>query len=131
MSGLLEAIRLAGVRPGADLRDAVHEAIHAHRWHVPVGTWGDRERIHRAGLVFCNRAPARLFHEEVIARAAEWVACDEAGLEYDPDAWAAIACMEAYGAGVRAEVGSWREAIKAARMDAGARALEVLRHSLA
>ena len=100
-------------------RDAVHEMSHVVEFGVGDDDW-DRENIHAHVL---TTAPHEQMIGECNARAAEWLACERAGIEYDPEKWVIIAALEAAGAGLAIEPKLWRGAIKRAYEDGTAEEL--------
>lgn len=90
---LILAIRAHG-SDATNLRDAVHEALHALDAELPKGKW-DRQSIHdgvkRMGIV---KAAA----SEAMARAVGQIVCQRLGVATKPvEHWALISAMEACG----------------------------------
>ena len=112
---LLNMLREKGIQSDS-LRDAVHEASHAVECGCPDDKWSDREAIHAA---VCRRHPNPAYQarEEVEARATEWEACERYGIDYDVDAWAFMAAMEAVKCGVSMPYDAWVEGIQRAKED--------------
>ena len=102
-----------------DFRDAVHEASHVVEFGVGNDDWG-RENIHAHVL---TTAPHEQMVGEINARATEQLACECAGIEYDPEKWVVIAALEAAGTGLAIEPSLWRGAIKRAYEDGTAEKL--------
>lgn len=87
---LLQQIKALGVQTN-DLRYAVHEAAHAMQAGGVKGPW-TTDNIHKA-LKRAARAHPRREREalmmgwELEARAIEWEACTQAGIDYNPEHW--------------------------------------------
>jgi hypothetical protein len=116
---IISLARAWGSNP-RDFRDAVHELSHT----IDYGCESmDREEIH--AHIIADEPQARI-DTELRARAAEWLACELAGIDYDVEYWAFVAFMEASKSGV------WlprpvSDAIASHRDQEGADALESIR----
>lgn len=72
-----------------DFRDAVHEAIHGMQ--LETEDWSRSNLT----LIFDEDVDrAHLFAWECEARAAEWLACERVGIEYNLEKWAGNAAIE-------------------------------------
>ena len=96
---IVQYVRSRG-NDATDVRDAVHEAVHA--LDGGAEDW-DRDEIHRAlmdGLLGGSKERTLPVTSEVNARAMEWAVCDWLGVEYDPKHWLPISPMEALKYGI-------------------------------
>jgi len=114
---LIALARGRGNRP-RDFRDAVHEATHVIEFDVDEN-W-DRENIHAHVL---TTAPHERMAGECNARATEWLACERAGIEYDPEQWVVNAALEAAKDGLPIKPELWMGAIKRSYEDGTAEKL--------
>lgn len=110
---IVDYARERGNRPRS-FRDAVHEAVHAVEFSAPGDDW-NREKIHFA---MHDESGLEKFKGECNARAAEQIACERAGIEYDPEKWAGVSALEAIKTGVlNVKIDDWRKCIAAAYKD--------------
>jgi hypothetical protein len=107
---LISLARSRGNRT-SDFRDAVHEVSHVVEFGVGDDDW-DRENIHAH---IATASPHEQMLGEVNARATEWLACERAGIEYDPEKWVTLAALEAIKTGMAVEPRLWMIAIKRSR----------------
>lgn len=112
---LLNLLREAGIRSDS-LRDAVHEASHAVECGCLDGAWDDREAIH-AAVCHTHPRPAHQVREEIEARATEWEACEQHGIDYNVESWAFTAAMESIRNGVSMPYDAWLAGIRRAKED--------------
>ena len=110
---LLNRLCAKGIQSDS-LRDAVHEASHALECGCPEDEWNDREAIHAA---VCHQypSPSYLIREEIEARATEWEACEQYGIDYNVDSWAFTAGMESIKNGLSMPFDAWVEGIQRAK----------------
>ena len=117
VQAVIELVKSRGGDPRG-FRDAVHEAVHGLQ--LGVEDWSRRHLV----LAFdalerdTGEDVRRLFEWECEARAAEKLACERAGIEYDVRSWATLAALESAGQGFSFQLEDFLAGIEGAREEA-------------
>jgi hypothetical protein len=91
----------------SNFRDAVHETVHAIQCLDGDEDWSRR----RVSAEYAELEAHEQVLGECIARATEWLACEQAKIDYDMESFALITFMEGVKCGFVLDHGEWIEGI--------------------
>ena len=95
-----------GAKP-SDFRDAVHETVHAIQCLDGDEDW----RRTKVSTEYAELDAHEQVLGECIARATEWLACEQAKIEYDMESFAMITTLEAIQQGFVLDQHDWIKGI--------------------